>query len=737
MTLHNARARMLCWTMLLALAPMLLHAQVDTTRSSSQQNASQPPAAGGPVSAEPLHIESAPTDSARTEIRPGAPVNRSSVTDSVSADAPVRPALPDLRAFASWKWEKDSLTLLPYQRFSDIASFHPYVLLSDLGNLGQPHGILSASSLPHHASVSLNGLPFDDFISAAPQTDMLPIEDAATITVHPQYQSFWYGAPGDVFSAAVAQKEWDAPRPVTRLRHTEAANEYLFTDAMFTLNPTESGNLFIAGTRMTIGGAARTNAARFENTLVETWNLRARYRERLSSLLTASLALRYNDELTYLNGGIAGTYDSLRHSFLYEEKGIGDFSSTAFDPITAPLVNATMETHRQRYTATAELSAIWTDDSSQTTRIRVHAVSDVRRFRDDLSDLDEQQPLPSAYNLTDHWTRYHVQLDHRTALPWAHLTLKGHAARYAAEKGGGTLSEDGLETAARGRLDLLLGPVTLSGFGALDYRYDQTAVSLGAGAELPLGALSLWGGLSFSPRIRSFLHSEFRPLRLIVSGDRTPDLDKVSIAEGGLRVQLQQLEVDLRGFIRREDRYLVLQSTPYGEDIPGRYALISTSIPGGAAQTVSGASLSAQLAFWRFRFDQHATYQRSESSHPLLSRALSPELQYSGSLYFRGNLIEGTLDLKAGGSFTYSSSYLPLTYHPEAGIFTLPVSPDDGARSYTAFQRVDLFLFATIKQRATISVVLHNALNSEYITAAFYPMYDRALRIGVDWIFFD
>jgi hypothetical protein len=733
--LHNAFSRILCCSAILALVPLLLHAQSDTTRDASPKNISHPPAAVPPASPESTGADTteAPQGENRFETRS----DRLPDTDSLDAGSPVRRTLPSLREYASWYWKKDSLTLLTYQRFSDIAAMHPYALVTDLGNLGQPHGILAASSLPQYASLNLNGLPFDDFLTAAPPTDMLPLEDAATITVYPQYQSFWYGAPGDVFAAGMEQKEWDAPRPVTRLRHAEAANEYLFTDAMFTLNPSASGNLFLAGTRMTIGGAARTNTARFENNLVETWNLRARYRERISSLLTASLALRYNDELTYLNGGVAGTFDSLRRAYRYEEIGTGDFSSIAFDPITATLVNATMQSHRQRYTATAELAAFWTDDSSQTTRIRVHAVSDVRRFRDNLSDLDEGNLVPASYNLTDHWTRYYAQLDHRTSLPWAHLTLKGHVARFAADKGGGTLSEDGLETGARGRLDLLLGPVTLSGFAALDYRYDQTAVSLGAGGELPLGALSLWGGLSFSPRIRSFLSTKYRPLMLIVSGDRTPDLDKVSIAEGGLRVRTRTLELDLRGFIRREDRYLLLQSTPYGADITGRYVLISTSIPGGAVQTVSGGSLTANLALWRFRLDQQTTYQRSESTHPLLTHALSPELHYNGSLYFRGNLIEGTLDLKAGASFTYSSSYQPLTYLPEAGIFTLPAELDDGARSYTEFHRVDLFLFATIKQRATLSVVLYNALNSEYITAAFYPMYDRALRIGVDWVFFD
>jgi hypothetical protein len=51
--------------------------------------------------------------------------------------------------------------------------------------------------------------------------------------------------------------------------------------------------------------------------------------------------------------------------------------------------------------------------------------------------------------------------------------------------------------------------------------------------------------------------------------------------------------------------------------------------------------------------------------------------------------------------------------------------------------RVDHFLFAGIKERATIHVVLHNALDANYISTGFHPMYDRALHLGVDWVFFD
>ncbi|MCB2204362.1 hypothetical protein KQI65_06390 [bacterium] len=682
------------------------------------------------------HADSLSTDSLSTDsLNEG--LHTAAAFDSTVVSAKPGRILPTLHDFGSWRWSRDSLTLLPYQRAADVFALHPFSHLADLGNFGQPHGISFASGLPSASSVSLNGAPFDDILTGMTSTDMLPLQDLASLTVYPQYQAFWYGAPGDVFAADLKQRKWDAPRPITRLRHTEAANEYLFTDAMFTLNTGEKSNIYLAGTRVTIGGASGTRAARFVNTVAESWNLRGRYREQISDIFTMSLAVRYNDDLTYQNGGIAAIYDATLGSYTYPVKGSTAFSDDAFDPLTAEVANTTIEAHRQRYTATGALEMLWTEDSSQVTTVQVQAISDVRHFVDTLVTQFSYPALEPLGHLTDHWTMYRAQLDHETTLPWARLRLRGHLARFAIDKGGEALTETGLESGVRGRLDLLLGPVALSGFGALDYRYDQTAISLGAGGELPLGPIALWGGVSFSPRIRSFLATAYQPALLTTVGDRTPDLDKVSIAEGGLRLSTDVLHADLRGFVRHEDRYLLLQSAAYKDSLTGRFPLTITEIEGGATQTITGASLSAELALWRFRIDQQVTWQRTDGAISALDQALAPELRYNGSLYYRGSLIEGTLDLKVGGQFTYSDSYLPLVWNPEAGIFTLPIDFSDGASSYTDMQRVDLFLFATIKQRATLSVVFYNVLNSNYITTAFYPMYDRALRIGVDWIFFD
>lgn len=656
--------------------------------------------------------------------------------DSLRAPASRQADLPEMAHPGTWTLQKDSIALIEYHHAGDVFAQHPGVRLHDLGSFGQPLGLGYYAADPLNQSVRIDGRLFDDMLTGMTDPYLLSTEDAAEFIVHPQYQAFWYGMPGDVFAAEIREKQWDAPRPITRLRHTEAPYEYLYTDAMFTLNPTENDNLYIAGTRTTIGNSS-TLSARFSNTLHESWNMRLRYRRNWGSSITGRAALRFNDHITYLNGGIVGSFDP-GSGIPYTYGGEGtEFSNQAFDPITAANVNPSMETHRQRYSAELGLRIQWTDDSSQATDLGMRMLSDVRRFRDVLQDFYQDSITVPSLNLTDHWTLYQAFIDHTSSLSWARLTLRGSVGRYGILTGGDNTEHSGLNAESRGRLDLLLGPVKLSGLAGLDFRYDQSSISIGAGAELPLGSLSIWGGFSFSPRIRTLRETVYASPFIDVRGDRSPALDKYSVIEGGVRLHAGALRADLRGFVRREDRYLLLQTAAYQDSVLGRFTLHVEELPGGAVRDVVGGSADVRLTVHPLHLDQQLTALSVSADSDVLALYEAPELQYNATLYYRGSLIAGTLDLKLGGQFRYTSPFEPLALHPETALFTLARPMANGTRTYTDMIRVDLFLFATIKQRATLHVMLHNVLDAEYISTAFYPMHGRSFRLGVDWIFYD
>jgi hypothetical protein len=702
--------------LLIMLAPALLFAQVESPASGDSARDSVSTPQPDSVTVDSFNI---------------------GVTEGIIVDtAEPSVARPHLSA-GSYLWSKDSVTLMEYHHVGEIATGHPAVQLYHLGNYGQPAWLGLGGSLPHQTTITVNGLSGDQILSSAPDPYRFSTEDAARFTLHPQYQSFWYGMPGDVLVMDIEKYEWNAPRPLTRLRHTESANEYLYTDGMFTLNPNEQSNIYLALTRTSIGSTSGNNAARFANNRHESWNARLAYRNTVSDIFTLSGRLQYDDHLTLLNGGVQGVFDPSAGAtpYLYEAEDEGTFATEAFDAKAAVLINETMYSEGQHYYAEAAAMLQWDNDSMQVTRLRLTVDSDVRRFRDDVGRLypGDSLALPKL-NLTDHWSLYQAVLDHSTHLGWAELELQGAFGGYGAIMGGGSLDDNDIVAHARGKLGLFLGPVALAGFARLDQRFGSSTVSFGAGGELPVGPLTFWGGSSFAARPRSPIERLYSGDRVTVIGDRSADLDKFAVIEGGVRFSSDWLSLDLRGFARNETRYSSLSGLAYADTIIGRYSLIVEELPGGISRTFIGGSADARLSIWRLHIDQKAALV-SVDVEPALQ--LTPELTYSAELYFRGSLIEGTLDLRVGGRFSYAGQFHPLLFHPETGVFVRNATTHPALRSYTDIQRIDLFLFATIKNSATIHLMLYNLLDDRHISTEFYPMFDRAFRLGVDWVFTD
>jgi len=633
------------------------------------------------------------------------------------------------------RFHKDSLSRMEYHSIGHVIEQFPGVMRYDLGNLGQPSWLSTAASSPLHWTICTNGIDGADLLTGMPHMLFYTTEDAEAITLYPMHQSFWYGGAGRRFVVDITEREWDAPRPVTRLRHTEAPNEYLYTDAMFTLNTNERDNIYIAGTRTTIGISAGNDAARFANNRHESWNLRLRYRNHVSDNLIAGLALRYDDDITLLNGGVAGNIESPGFPMIYPPDGTLPFSAEAFDPKSALLVNPSIYTQRQRYSAELRSSMLWSGDSTHMSTIRGGVVFFVSRFRDRLQDITGDSLAEPRLNRTDVWSRYSAHLDHVDDLGWARLTVSSSLAYFTAKKSDNSFDLDGVNAHAGAKLDLMLGPLRATGLARFDHLFGQEAFSIGAGGKLRLGRrFSLWAGAAVTPRPYTLIETRHSGDDVVLIGSRTPPLEQFGVIEAGVRYEDTDVYSDVRMYFASYEQRLRVRSASVAKSTYGRF---TTVFDGSDAWTdnVSGLSADTRLRLWRLHLDQSASISFPQRATDALPTAAFPDLMYRGELYYSGFLIEGTLRLRAGGRFEYSSAYIPMMYNPAIGMFTAP--SNSSAWSYTDMMRIDLFLFATIKEGATIHLVIHNLLDSRYITTQFYPMNDRALRFGVDWVFLD
>jgi hypothetical protein len=687
-------------------------AQHDTTEDSTRRVQHAPDVA---VEKPTLPDDTAEEDSVRTATHSDAP----------SAPLRIMPAHSVLT--------RSSLTTVEYHHAAGVLSRVQGVREYSLGNFGQPLWVGAFASTPMQWRMAVNGSTVEDALTDMPHPYFTAIDDMHEIRVSPSWKAFWIGGAGAVLTADFIEKEWDALRPVTRLRYSQSANEYTSTDAMFTLNTSETENLYVAGTRTSIGSATSNEAARFANNRHEAWNIRLRYRKHYTSRLSARMSLQYNDDMTLLNGGIAPLDTDQSGRLSWPLSGSAPFSEEAFDPKSAILVNPTMFTHRQRYSGDITARLSWDRDSAHVTMLRLAGLSEVRRFRDRLEDIIADSLAEPRFNITDSWSRASIELHHMNDIEWATLTLSGQASPYVAEKGGAMFLRRGLNTMLRGKLELSLAGIHLAGLARLDRRWERSALSAGLGADITLAeGLAVWAGVSYSPRIYSLTEQWYRENGDAALASQTP-LEDVRIAEAGLKADLQWLQADIRIFQRQSEQRLAAWTSPVADSVYGRYSL--RFIEQGELNTIPGISSDVRVTFWRMHLDQQFSTLLVNEAVDGIPALPAPRLSWRAELYYLGSLIEGTLNLRVGGSLEYSSRYYPMTWHPMTGLFTWSVA--DGAWSYTDRWRMDAFLFATVKDRATIHVVLHNILDTRYVTTAMYPMFDRSMRIGVDWVFYD
>jgi len=126
----------------------------------------------------------------------------------------------------------------------------------------------------------------------------------------------------------------------------------------------------------------------------------------------------------------------------------------------------------------------------------------------------------------------------------------------------------------------------------------------------------------------------------------------------------------------------------------------------------------------------------------------SPNLTFTTGIYFNDNLYNNNLDLKTGFTFYYGKTFNYVSANQGYRIydfqqfrgsngflvgntaqhFTIPVVKNN-------INRLDFFLSARIRKRATFYFTVENILDNNYYIVPFYPMRQRSIKIGIAWDF--
>lgn len=129
----------------------------------------------------------------------------------------------------------------------------------------------------------------------------------------------------------------------------------------------------------------------------------------------------------------------------------------------------------------------------------------------------------------------------------------------------------------------------------------------------------------------------------------------------------------------------------------------------------------------------YADYTHQASSKKSLMRF--PDHAFSGKLYYAGMLFRNNLQLNIGTAVQLYSNFTPFAYMPATQAFYLQDGNRPGSYPY-----LDVYLSARIRPVSffvTFQNVLRELAGKGYYLVPGYYQPERALRLGLTWVFFD
>ena len=196
------------------------------------------------------------------------------------------------------------------------------------------------------------------------------------------------------------------------------------------------------------------------------------------------------------------------------------------------------------------------------------------------------------------------------------------------------------------------------------------------------------------------------------------NLDKSNELSLGLEYQIKKYGFKIGGQINNIENY-----TYFGYD-----TLVSQA---GKSVQVATAYLEKDFRLGKFTLSQKIVGQKS-SNEDILPL---PDLSVYSNNYYSNTFFNGALDIQAGFSVYYNTSFNVPNYMPSTGQFFLQKERELGD-----YPKVDLYFNFRIKR--TRIFIMYEHLNAKmgsqnYFSSLHYPINPGMLKYGLRWTFYD
>ena len=570
----------------------------------------------------------------------------------------------------------------------------PGVFIRELGQPGQASQLNVGGLNDRSTVLLLDGTPLRDPISGGYNLYDIPIEFIDDIEMENSSASLFAApnSPGGTIN--VASHQYDNVRPMTKLRFLQGPFGHLLTDGLFAQNISRGINAMFGFQRLVTDG-------RFLNSQYDSWNFRARLRYNVTERINAWVSDFYNKSTTGLDGGI----DPQNSPTLFDEltavvRDSTTVQTTSRHDFTLGLVGKFLPDSTSRSKALLYYSTIDREYSTGATQYTLPTFSDIQRSsvwgtkieqQIDFSDLDievgaehEQRIIQKGYFLKSLIETYSSAKGRAIVRPFEGLTAEG-SVRYENLR-----SDDALSWSMR-----LQAEIT-------DW-------------------LSICGGISRSYRYPTIQELYWADTSLVRAN--SPGKETHNLSELGVRMKTGPLSVSLQGFKRRIDNAIVLRQGGILNAAPGQFVMFFPRVD------IQGAAADLAMRLWRITLAGNFTYtdyrQQENSTQPFPRFTSMSELSYRDS--FGGNVV----DLKVAVRLKAVSHHFGLQFIPLQGSYA-----QQSSTLTAGFSSVDFYIVAKIGD-AHVEFVWENPLNVNTMMVPYYPLLNRNIKLGFNWVFTD
>ena len=611
---------------------------------------------------------------------------------------------------------------IEYRYIGDLLWTKPGMYIRDMGSPGQHNELTIGGVDDRGIAFLVDGRSQADPITGTYDMILFPTEYIERIEFITGPRAMLYGMNSTGGAINIVTKSFYANKPYSRLRYSQGINDYAQTDALFSQNIFSRFNFMFGLTRHTIGfdRIDQDYRAPFVNSDHDAWSFRTKLRYDISNSFNIVFSHLFEQANTGLNGGVD-----------YLQTPSGDSFNSLYAVVSNNEAYEKIYNHHLDLTAAAHL----TGDTMQVTTLTAYYSNQLRMYRDEVRNYLDGLPFNGVFTHSDNRSsNAGILLRHELESAVQDFSISAEAEEIQVESSPevGGHKENKFSVSAKEEV-LLLSPLTVAVFGRTDYYRERNLPGAGADAQLPINSsLSFFGGMSVSHRTPTLQE-------LYWSGDSThiptPRLwlkDELhTLIQVGTRFSIFDFLSGTVSLSRREIKNPILvDTTAEAGTTPANYTLEFLQ---PARNVYNGVDVSLKASYSHFFAEGNATYlKQPDYYHGSDKLTLLPELYLDGSVYYKNQLVNGNLELKVGFRGRYISQQNGMAPLDESGLYVPYVLLQSFGPSSTA----DFFLIAKLGD-AYLHLIWENLSGNQYMLTPFYPMYDRNVRFGVSWEFWN